>query len=123
MALNRNLATSGGGVASVDQVARIDDLEAREVIYSGIILSGSTSDEYLPEGWTVTNPSVGNYTVTHSLDLNEAVDAIVTATTVTGNMTVNNNGKDVNFFQLNTRNLSGTSEDASINFILAVKAQ
>lgn len=130
MAINRNVNTSGGVAQSVDQVSRIDSLETRtdaleaiDTVYSGLVYSASTSSLDLPSGWSVTNPSVGNYTITHNLGLNDATDGIITTSVIQSDRVPNNNGKNANYFQINIRDFAGVSQDASFNFILSVKAQ
>ena len=79
------IASSLGGLTSTSSELNILDgtvpvVQENLQIYSGYV-DDSVAVEVLPSGWTVTNPTTGNYTITHNLGLSAPVsDLIVTVT-------------------------------------------
>lgn len=59
---------------------------ANQRVFHGYVDS-SASAEDVPSGWSVTNPSTGNYVVTHNLDLSTTTDLRVVVTIIEGENT------------------------------------
>ncbi len=61
---------SGSGLAATDVQAAIDEIvggPSGQTFPGRVSSAGTTGTSDLPAGWTVTRPSLGEYTVTHSL--------------------------------------------------------
>jgi hypothetical protein len=86
-------------------------------VYAGYVVSNAAGTPF-PAGWSVTNPSTGNYTVTHNLG---HTDYVVTATfrAVTGFIQITSRGT-ANFV-VNCKNASSVDANSDFFFTLVVQ--
>lgn len=85
-------------------------------IYTGRILS-SGSAQFLPAGWTAARNSVGNYTITHNLNVNSNTGYSVTVTCTNDGALPTSASIDVNSFRVLIRDVTSQAlTDASFAF-------
>lgn len=73
---------SGSGLAATDVQAAIDEIAggpSGNTFPGRVSSAGTTGTSDLPAGWTVTRPSLGEYTVTHSLAVGDYTHLTVVA--------------------------------------------
>lgn len=85
----------------------------QDTVYGGRVTSGAAGTPF-PTGWSVTNPSTGNYQITHNLGHQSYAVTVTPESIVIPNFTSIAN----NTFNVNFRNTGGTDTDANFLFIL-----
>lgn len=90
--------------------------EAQPAIYSGYVNSNGTYSSPFPSGWGCSNPSTGNYTISHGFNTtNYAVVCVPRAGTVKDITVIARNPND---FTVRTSNLSDVAESNDWMFIV-----
>lgn len=84
-----------------------------DTVYGGKVVSGASSTPF-PSGWSVSNPSTGNYQITHNLGHTSYSVTITPLQVAIPNITDHSS----NTFSVNFRNSSFTDADSNFFFIL-----